>query len=88
MFSTVSEPQIPEGIVRLTHALVEDPTLRTRFFAIEQLSTSLRRSAFRQMAAEMNAAREDSELVAAVSALVRPELYAAVCDSVRERCAP
>ena len=88
MFSTVSEPQIPDGIVRLTHALVEDATLRARFLALERLSSSLRRRAFRQIAAEMSAAREDSELVAAVSALVRPELYAAVRDSVRERCVP
>ncbi len=87
MLSTVSKPQIPEGVVQLTHALVEDATLRARFLALERLSSSRRRSAFRQMADEMSAAREDSELVAAVSALVRPALYAAVRDSVRERCA-
>jgi hypothetical protein len=77
---------IPEGMVRFTHALVEDASLRSWFFGLQHLSASLRRAAFSQMAQQMKSDREDPELAAAVSALVRPELYEAVLKSVRERC--
>ncbi len=66
---------IPEGMVRFTHALVEDASLRSWFLGLERLSASLRPAAFGQMAHQMRADREDPELAAAVSALVRPELY-------------
>ncbi|PYI90315.1 MAG: hypothetical protein DME97_17600 [Verrucomicrobia bacterium] len=77
---------IPEGMVRFTHALVEDASLRSWFLSLESLSASLRRAAFRQMAQQMRSDREDPELAAAISALVRPEMYDAILKSVRERC--
>jgi len=86
MFSPMTGHQIPEGMVRFTHALVEDASLRSWFLGLERLSASLRRAAFSQMAEQMRSDREDPELAAAVSALVRPELYDAIVKSVRERC--
>ena len=81
----MNEPQLPAGVVRLTHALVEDAALRSWFFSLDLLPTSVRRQAFTQMAEQMKAAREDAELVSAVAALAHPEFYAAVRDAVRER---
>jgi hypothetical protein len=77
---------IPEGMVRFTHALVEDAALRSWFLALQPLSASLRHAAFSQMSQQMKSDREDPELAAAVSALARPEMYNAVLLAVRERC--
>ena len=80
------EPTLPEGIIRLTHALVEDAALRSWFMSLEELPPARRCTAFDKMAAKMHARREEAELVAAVSTLARPEVYAAVRDAVRELC--
>jgi hypothetical protein len=77
---------IPEGMVRFTHALVEDASLRSWFLGLRPLSASLRHAAFGQMSQQMISDREDPELAAAVSALARPEIYDAVLKAVRERC--
>ena len=82
----MAQSTIPEGMVRFTHALVEDASLRAWFLGLEQLSTSLRQGAFSQMAQQMRSDREDLDLAAAVSALARPEIYDAVIRAVRERC--
>ena len=82
----MNESQIPEGMVRLAHALVEDASLRSWFLALEALPNSIRRIAFSEMADQMTAGREEPELISALSALARPEIYAAVRDAVRERC--
>jgi len=78
--------KIPEGIIRFAHALVENAPLRSWFLSLESLPASLRRSAFTQMAEQMRSGKKDAELAKAISALVQPELYAAVRKSVRERC--
>jgi hypothetical protein len=78
--------QIPEGMVRFTHALVEDASLRSWFLGLERLSASLRRAAFRQMAEQMRSDIEDPDLATAVSALARPKIYDAVLKALRERC--
>ncbi|MEY2507704.1 MAG: hypothetical protein QOH01_2033 [Verrucomicrobiota bacterium] len=80
------EAAIPEGVVRFTHAVVDDASLRSWFLAMEQLPQSLRSASFSEMAAQMRADGEDRDLAAAVSALTRPELYEAVRNSVRDRC--
>ena len=77
---------IPEGMVRFTHALIEDAALRSWFLGLQYLSASLRQAAFSQMAQQMRSDGEDLDLAAAASALVRPEMYAAVLKAVRERC--
>jgi hypothetical protein len=87
MSSPMKDQQIPEGLVRFTHALVEDAPLRTWFFGLEGLPISLRATAFSQMAQQMRSEKADPELAAALSALVRPELYDAILASVRGRCA-
>ena len=86
MFRAMPQSAIPEGMVRFTHALVEDASLRSWFFGLEQLSTSLRQMAFSQMGQQMRSDREDLDLAAAASALARPEVYDAVVRAVRERC--
>jgi hypothetical protein len=80
------QSMIPEGMVRFTHALVEDESLRSWFLGLERLSTSLRQAAFSQMAQQIRSDREDLDLAAAASALGRPEMYDAVLKAVRERC--
>ena len=82
----MTDQQIPEGLVRFTHALVEDASLRAWFLGLERLSIPLRNAAFSQMAQQMRSEKADPELAAAVSALARPELYDAILKSVRERC--
>ncbi len=77
---------VPEGIVRFTHALVEDASLRSWFLSLERLPDSTRRAAFAQMAEQMSAGREDIQLTTAASSLIRPEVYDAVRKSVAERC--
>ncbi len=86
MLQAMAPSVIPEGMVRFTHALVEDASLRAWFLGLEQLSTSLRQAAFSQMAQQMRADKEDNDLAAAASALARPEIYDAVVKAVRERC--
>jgi hypothetical protein len=86
MFRAMTRSLIPEGMVRFTHALVEDVALRSWFLGLEHLSASLRQAAFSQMAQQMRSDRDDLELAAAASALARPEVYDAVLKAVRERC--
>ena len=82
----MAQSTIPEGMVRFTHALVEDAALRSWFLGLQHLSASLRQAAFTQMAQQMRSDREDLDLAAAASALARPEMYDAVLTAVRERC--
>jgi hypothetical protein len=82
----MAQSVIPQGIVRFTHALVEDVSLRSWFLRLEQLSAPLRQAAFSQMAQQMRSDREDLDLSAAASVLARPEMYDAVVKAVRERC--
>lgn len=82
----MAQSTIPEGMVRFTHALVEDASLRSWFLRLEHLSDSLRQAAFSQMAQQMRSDSEDLDLAAAVSALARTEMYDAVLKAVRERC--
>jgi len=86
MFMPMTAPSIPERIVRFTHALVEDASLRSWFFSLEQLSASRRRAAFVQMAEQMRSDHEDPALVAAISVMACSELFEAIRDSLRERC--
>ncbi len=86
MFTVVTRVTIPDGIVRFTHALVENASLRSWFLSLEGLTTAMRRRALRQMAEQMRTERADSELADAASAMTHAEMYDAVRKSVRERC--
>jgi len=79
-------PEVPEAMVNLAHALVETESLRSWFFALENLSPSFRKSAFSDMATKMRNAGEDPELTDAVAALARPKMYQSVFEAIRERC--
>lgn len=76
---------VPEGMVKLAHALVEDARLRTWFYALEKLPRRLRKQSFADMAAQMRAAGEDVDLTDAVFTLARPKVYKTVLEAVRER---
>ena len=81
----MGEMNVPEGMVNLAHALVEDAKLRTWFFALEKLPKRVRKESFAEMAAEMRAKEEDVDLTDAVLALARPKVYETVLAAVRER---
>ena len=82
----MADSKLPEGIVRLTHALVEDSALRAWFVALDSLSPSLRGAALQQMAEQMRGGHEDRELIDAIKIMTHPDVYAAIRQTVRERC--
>jgi hypothetical protein len=79
------QPEIPEGVVNLAHALVETQHLRAWFYALERLPISFREAAFSEMAAQMRSAGEDPVLADAVASLTNPRMYQSVLETVRER---
>ena len=80
----MAEPTIPEGIVRFTRALIEDTSLRSWFFSLEQLPASVRRTAFARMAEQMRRDQTDPELAAALTAITCPDAFDAVRNALRE----
>lgn len=72
--------------MRLTHALVEDASLRTWFLGLEELQPGVRQAAFKRMGQQMQVDGEDPELATAVAMLSHAEFYDAVMKAVRERC--
>ena len=86
MVKALSEAEFTEGLTRFTHAIVEDAALRSWFIALEQLPTSMRKRALAEMAEQMRTGKEDSDLIAAVASVARPEMFDAVMKAVRERC--
>ena len=81
----MGEMDVPEGMVNLAHALVEDAKLRNCFYTLEKLPKRVRKESFAEMAAEMRAKQEDVDLTVAVLALARPRVYETVLAAVRER---
>jgi len=86
MFRAMAQSMIPEGLVRFSHALVEDAALRSWFLGLQRLPTSLRAAAFTEMSRQMRSDSADEELATAALALARPDIYDAVLKAVRERC--
>ena len=76
---------VPEGLVKLAHALVEDAHLRSWFYSLEHVPRTHRNVAFTQMSERMHAAADDADLTAAISILARPKMYETVLAAVRER---
>jgi hypothetical protein len=76
---------VPEGMVKLAQALVEDAYLRSWFYALDKLPKRLRKKSFSATAAQMRAAGEDVDLTNAVAALARPKVYETVLEAVHER---
>ena len=81
----MAQAEVPEGMVNLAHALVEDAKLRKWFCALEKLPKRARQESFAEMAAEMRAKQEDVDLTDALLALARPRVYETVLAAVRER---
>jgi hypothetical protein len=79
------QPEVSEGMVDLTHALVEAQHLRAWFYALERLPVSVRETAFSEMASQMRSAGEDASLTEAVASLTNPKIYQGVLQAVRER---
>ena len=79
------QSEVPAGIVKLAHALVEDEKLRKWFYALKKLPKRVRKEFFGDIARQMRAAGEDVDLTDAVLALARPRVYETVLAAVRER---
>ena len=58
----MSQPRVPEEIVKLAHALVEDTRLRNWFYTLEKLPKRLRKQWFAEMARQMRADKKVSIL--------------------------
>ena len=82
----MSRPAVPEAVVNLVEALIENQALRSWFFAVGDLPSSVRNAAFAGMAAQMRKAGEDAALIDAIAGLARPKMYEIVLTVVRERC--
>ena len=78
------DPQIPEVVVSLIHAVREDEVLREFLLKFERSSDPARRMAFARMAAQMRSAGEDEEIASAIGMLGNQELYRAACAALRE----
>jgi len=76
---------VPEGMVKLAHAMVEDVKLRNWFYGLEKLPKRVRKESFGAMAREMRTNGEDVDLTDAVLSLTRPKVYETVLAAVRER---
>ena len=81
----MGEVDVPEGMVKFAHALVEDSKLRNWFNALEKLPKRVRKESFAEMATQMRTNGEDVDLTNAVLALARPRVYETVLAAVRER---
>ena len=77
------DPQIPEVVVSLIHAVREDEGLREFLFKFERSPEAARRKAFEQMAGQLRLAGED-EIASALGMLGNPELYRVACAALRE----
>ena len=86
MFTPPARVTLPEGVVRFTHALVEDASLRSWFLSLEGHTTAMRRTAFKEMAEQMRRESADLELADAVSVMTNAEMFEAVRKSLRDRC--
>ena len=69
------QSEVPEGMIKLAHALVETPGLRLWFCSLEQMPDWRRHLAFRRMAAKMQRAGEDRDLTVAIDMLAQPRVY-------------
>ena len=81
------QPEVPEGMVKLAHTLVETPHFRSWFYALEKLPKRARKTSFSEMAAQMRRAGEDADLTDAVATLAHPKMYETVLEAIRERVA-
>ena len=81
----MSQSGVPEGMVKLAHALVETPNLRFWFYGLEDLPKDLRDAAFSEMAARMRESGDDAELAEAIASLSNSRAYKGVVKAVRER---
>ena len=77
------DPEIPEVVVSLIHAVREDEGLREFLFKFERSPEASRRKAFERLAAELRASGEN-EIADALAALGDPQLYLAACAALRE----
>ena len=75
---------LPEELVALLHAISEDESLCRWLLTLQQLPITVRRTELGCMAARMRADAGAEDVASAVSALARPELYEAACNTLRE----
>jgi hypothetical protein len=80
----MNKGHISDEVVTLVHAIRDDAHLCEWLFCLEQCPESVRRIAFAEMIAQMRAAGEDGNLIAALSELSRTDIYMAACKALRE----
>jgi hypothetical protein len=80
----MKDGNISEEIVNLIQAIADDASLCDWLFELEHRPLPARVAALAEMGARMKAGGEDAGLVRAVSALAEPEIYAAVCSTLRD----
>jgi hypothetical protein len=76
---------VPEGLVKFAHAVIGSASLRSWFYSLEHLPRTRRDQALLQMAEQMRRAKEDPDLVSAISLLARANMFDTVLAAVRER---
>jgi hypothetical protein len=77
------QSEVPEGFVRLAHALVESEDLRSWFYQLAKLSPDDRAATFLDMARHIYS--EDDDLAVIAFKLREPKIYQALLRAVRER---
>lgn len=75
---------LPDALVRITQALVEDEGLALWFETVMEADLRVREAEFRQMAKRMRAANADSELTHAVGLLAVPGVSDGVLAAFKE----
>jgi hypothetical protein len=80
----VSEPALPEGLVRFVQVLVEDEELRAWFESFDGVDQTRRAAEFHGLAARMKAADEHPDLIQATALLANPAVFAGAQAALRE----
>ncbi len=78
-------PAVPEELVRFVQVLAEDDDLRAWFESFDAVPDPVRQREFHELAARMQAAGEDGELVRATVLLGHPGVYRGVRCALAER---
>ncbi len=73
----MSEPALPEELIKVVQVIGESPELRQWFAGLEHLGEGMRAKRLEEMAAQLSACGEPEAVVLAVRCLAQPEVYRA-----------
>ncbi len=80
----MKDDQIPEDIMPLINAIVEDPNLKSWFFTLSEMPHNVRVSVLGQMKKKMLAKKKGSEFIHLVEELNDEVIFSAVIKTVRK----